>query len=100
MTLSVSACSDIFVMVHNLKWPVCGRHSCYCFHLPLFSQELKLKFYNLMITLGHHDNDYLAICRHYMAIYQTPQVLADETKWKEVGRAGIKLIVLYQFYLA
>ena len=95
MTLSVSVYGEELVMVHNHEWPVCvyGRHSYYCIHhnqLPLFSQELKLKFYNLMIMLGHHDNDYLAICRHYMAIYQTPQVLADETKWKEVSRAGIK----------
>lgn len=54
-------------------------------------QELKLKFYNLTITLGHHDNDYLAICRDYMSIYQTPQVLSDEVKWKE----ALKKVVLY-----
>lgn len=59
-------------------------------------QELKLKFYNLTITLGHHDNDYLAICRDYMSIYQTPQVLSDEVKWKEVNMIYVYLSSVLQ----
>ena len=48
-----------------------------------------------MITLGHHDDDYLAICRHYMAIYQTPQVMSDEEKWKEVCKIDIYPTYIY-----
>ena len=48
-------------------------------------QELKLKYYNLMIELCHHDHNYLAICQHYRAIFDTPQVQEDENRWKAVG---------------
>ena len=37
-----------------------------------------------MIELCHHDHNYLAICQHYRAIYDTPQVQADEDRWKAV----------------
>lgn len=47
-------------------------------------QDLKLKFYQLMIELGHFENDYLVICRHYRAVYDTPCVKDDPEKRKEV----------------
>ena len=57
-------------------------------------QELKLKYYNLMIALSHHDDDYLAVCRHYLAMYQTPYIMSDEVKWSEVAMS-VNLCVLY-----
>ena len=37
-----------------------------------------------MIELCHHDHNYLAICQHYRAIFDTPQVQEDEDQWKTV----------------
>ncbi|KAA0200092.1 hypothetical protein HAZT_HAZT002954 [Hyalella azteca] len=33
--------------------------------------DLKLKFYRLMIELDSHEGSFLSICRHYLAIYNT-----------------------------
>ncbi|CAI8038715.1 26S proteasome non-ATPase regulatory subunit 12 [Geodia barretti] len=45
-------------------------------------QELKLKYYRLMIELCQHDHDYLAICRHYQAIFTTPSVQETSSSGK------------------
>lgn len=47
-------------------------------------QELKLKYYKLMIELCQHDHNYIAICKHYRAIFDTSQVQKEEDLWKEV----------------
>lgn len=47
-------------------------------------QDLKLKYYQLMIELDQHDGSYLAICKHYLAIYNTPIIKDDPVKCKEV----------------
>ena len=54
--------------------------------LPLFGplQQLKLKFYQLMIKLCLNSDSFLDISRHYFAIYQTPCVQEDSDKKKEV----------------
>jgi len=54
-------------------------------------QQLKLKYYQLMIELDQHDSNYLAICRHYMAVYKTPVIVQDQTKLEE----ALKNVVLY-----
>ena len=51
--------------------------------LPLL-QELKLKYYRLMIELCQHDNNYLAICQHYRSIFDTPKVQQEEETMKDV----------------
>jgi hypothetical protein len=38
-----------------------------------------------MIDLAQHDSDYLNICKYYHAVYNTPAVQAEPTKWQEVG---------------
>ncbi|XP_041363009.1 26S proteasome non-ATPase regulatory subunit 12-like [Gigantopelta aegis] len=53
--------------------------------------ELKLKFYQLMIELDEHEGSYLAICKHYRAIYDTTQVKENKDKMKE----ALKCVVLY-----
>lgn len=53
------------------------------YFLPLL-QELKLKYYRLMIELCQHDNDYLAICQHYRSIFDTPKVQEEEETMKDV----------------
>lgn len=37
-------------------------------------EQLKLKYYGLMIAYHAHQNDYLQMCRCYRAIYETPAV--------------------------
>jgi len=54
-------------------------------------QQLKLKYYKLMIELGEHDSLYLDICRHYRAIQATPVIVADEEKC----HAALKNAILY-----
>jgi len=54
-------------------------------------QDLKLKYYELMIELCHHDGKYLPICHHYKAVYSTPCVQEDKEKMKE----ALKNVVMY-----
>uniref|UniRef100_A0A915ASH6 PCI domain-containing protein n=1 Tax=Parascaris univalens TaxID=6257 RepID=A0A915ASH6_PARUN len=54
-------------------------------------QELKLKYYDLMIKLGLNDNAYLDVCRYYRQVYDTPRIQADTEKTKQV----LKCVVLY-----
>lgn len=55
------------------------------FHLMFYIfQELKLKYYQLMIELDEHEGSYLKICKHYNAVYQTPEIKDDKDKMKEV----------------
>ena len=41
------------------------------------NQELKLKFYRYMIEMDEHERNYLNICRHYRAVYDTPSIQED-----------------------
>lgn len=43
-------------------------------------QDLKLKYYEYMIQLDQHEGTYLNICRHYMALYNTPCIQEDNSK--------------------
>ncbi|XP_020367063.1 26S proteasome non-ATPase regulatory subunit 12 [Rhincodon typus] len=55
------------------------------------TEELKLKYYNLMIQVDQHEGSYLSICKHYRAIYDTPCIQAESTKWQQ----ALKSVVLY-----
>ena len=50
----------------------------------LCTQELKLRYYRLMVELGQHDSNYLAICQHYRAMFDTPLLQQDAEAWKDV----------------
>uniref|UniRef100_A0AAF5PYX1 PCI domain-containing protein n=1 Tax=Wuchereria bancrofti TaxID=6293 RepID=A0AAF5PYX1_WUCBA len=54
-------------------------------------QELKLKYYDLMIKIGLHESAYLDVCRYYRAVLDSPCVQADQEKSKQI----LKCIVLY-----
>lgn len=47
-------------------------------------QDLKLKFYQLMIEVARHDGSYLDICKYYRAMFDTPTVLEDKDKKHDV----------------
>uniref|UniRef100_A0A3B4GMX0 Proteasome 26S subunit, non-ATPase 12 n=1 Tax=Pundamilia nyererei TaxID=303518 RepID=A0A3B4GMX0_9CICH len=55
------------------------------------TEEQKLKYYNLMIQVDQHEGSYLSICKHYRAIYDTPCILEDSSKWQQ----ALKSVVLY-----
>ncbi|VDN07189.1 unnamed protein product [Thelazia callipaeda] len=54
-------------------------------------QELKLKYYDLMIKIGLHESAYLDICRYYWEILDSPCVCNNTEKTKQT----LKCIVLY-----
>jgi len=60
-------------------------------------QDLKLKYYNLMIQLHRHQGDYLAICRAFKAIYDTPVVQSNPVQWREALKSVVIFLVLSPF---
>lgn len=38
-----------------------------------------------MIELDEHEGSYLAICKHYRAVYETPEIKDDKDKMREVN---------------
>jgi len=55
------------------------------------TQDLKLKFYRLMINLDQHEGLYLATCKHYRAILATPAIQEDKKQCESV----LQNVVLY-----
>lgn len=45
----------------------------------LFLQDLKLRYYKLMIELDEHDEKFLDVARHYSAIYNTKSIKENES---------------------
>ncbi|EFO92338.1 hypothetical protein CRE_11090 [Caenorhabditis remanei] len=43
-------------------------------------QDLKLKYYELMIRFGLHGGNYLDVCRHHLEIYETKKIKEDSVK--------------------
>mmetsp|Transcript_2316 Transcript_2316/g.3056 ORF Transcript_2316/g.3056 Transcript_2316/m.3056 type:complete len:444 (+) Transcript_2316:147-1478(+) len=46
-------------------------------------QDLKIRYYDLMIRYHSHDAKYLEICKCYQAMYDTPKVQENEAEWKK-----------------
>jgi hypothetical protein len=60
---------------------------CFCVHaqgIPSLG-ELKLRYYQLMITYHQHYHSYLEICRCYKAIYESEGVQDDPAQWGSVS---------------
>ncbi len=45
-------------------------------------QDIKLKYYNLMVQFYLHKNEPLQLCDCYLEVLDTPKVQADDAKWK------------------
>jgi len=54
-------------------------------------QDLKLRFYRLMVEYYMHDKNFLEIAKCFQSIYDTPKVKADKSQWTE----ALKLIVIF-----
>jgi len=61
------------------------------------NDELRLKFYEYMIELGLHEQNYLDICKHYRAVYDTKSVQEDQTK-KLVAMKNVILFIVLSKY--
>lgn len=65
----------------------------------IFPEESKLKYYNLMIQVDQHEGSYLSICKHYRAIYDTPCILEDSSKWQQVSTGLRRLFLFFRLQL-
>jgi 26S proteasome regulatory subunit N5 len=61
------------------------------------TQDLKLRFYELMIQHALHDHQYLNVCKFYREVYQTKSVQSEESKWAEILRYIVVFAVLAPF---
>jgi hypothetical protein len=59
-------------------------HCCALQGLPSM-EELKLKYYDLMIRYYGFYNNYLEMTRCYKAVYEVESVQADPNRWVEVS---------------
>lgn len=55
------------------------------------AEDLKLRYYELMIALDQNDSSYLKICQHFRAILKSKSILSDAAKKLEV----LKNVVIY-----
>lgn len=57
-------------------------------------EELKLEYYGHMVRYHLHAGEYLEVARCYKAIYDTPSVQEDPTRWPDVLRKVCWYVVL------
>ncbi|KAG0304624.1 26S proteasome non-ATPase regulatory subunit 12 [Dissophora globulifera] len=60
-------------------------------------QDLKLRYYDLMIEYSLHENEYLNVCKHYRQIYDTPIIKEDPAKAKKAVENAVLFVVLAPF---
>lgn len=60
-------------------------------------QDLKLRYYDLMIEYSLHENEYLNVCKHYRQIYDTPVVKEDPAQAKKAIENAVLFVVLAPF---
>ncbi|KAI8338565.1 PCI domain-containing protein [Chlamydoabsidia padenii] len=58
------------------------------------NEDLKLRFYDLMIRHALHEEQYLNVHKHYKQIYESESIQQDETKWKNALERSILYVVL------
>ncbi|KAI8319746.1 hypothetical protein GQ54DRAFT_299094 [Martensiomyces pterosporus] len=58
------------------------------------TEDLKLRFYQLMIEHDLHEENFLEVCRHYNHVYQTKSIKEDAAKWPEVLQNMVLYLVL------
>lgn len=58
------------------------------------NQDLKLRFYHLMIKYAIHHDEYLNACKYWREVYDTAETKADEKKWKEALQNAVCYIAL------
>ncbi|KAI9249957.1 PCI domain-containing protein [Helicostylum pulchrum] len=61
------------------------------------NEDLKLRFYNLMIQHALHEEQYLNVHKFYKQIYDSESIKEDETKWKPVLQNAVLFVILSPF---
>jgi 26S proteasome regulatory subunit N5 len=57
-------------------------------------QDLKLRYYELMIRHALHEGNHLEVCKYYLHVYDTPSIKEDEARWKDVLQNAVLFAVL------
>lgn len=60
-------------------------------------QDLKIEFYEYMIRYWLHEGKYLEVSKAYLSIFNTPDVKADDAKWRPALTAHALYLVLATF---
>lgn len=60
-------------------------------------QDLKLRYYDLMIKIDQQEGKYLNICKHYRAVFNTSVVQENPSKKHEILKHIVLYIVLSPF---
>lgn len=60
-------------------------------------QDLKLRYYDLMVEYALREDKFLDICKYYREIYDTPSVKEDEERKREVLRNVIVFLALAKY---
>ncbi|KAG0244500.1 PCI domain-containing protein [Mortierella sp. GBAus27b] len=60
-------------------------------------QDLKLRYYDLMIEYSLHENEHLSVCKHYRQIYDTPIIKEDSAKAKKAIENAVLFVILAPF---
>lgn len=57
-------------------------------------QDLKLRYYELMIRIGLHNDSYLDITKYYHHVLSTPSVSLETSKWHDILANVVYFIIL------
>ncbi|KAG2194463.1 hypothetical protein INT47_003831 [Mucor saturninus] len=58
------------------------------------NEDLKLRFYNLMIQHALHEDQYLNVHKFYKQIYDSESIKEDEKKWKDALQNAVLFVIL------
>ncbi|XP_050298178.1 26S proteasome non-ATPase regulatory subunit 12 [Anthonomus grandis grandis] len=58
------------------------------------TQELKLKYYRLMMELDEHEGSYLATCKHYRAVLNTTTIQENQQEKQATAKAVVVYLIL------
>lgn len=58
------------------------------------TQDLKLKYYKLMMELDEHEGSYLATCKHYRAVLNTSSVQAVPADRQAAAQSVVLYLIL------
>lgn len=58
------------------------------------NEDLKLKFYDLMIQHALHEEQYLNVHKFYKQVYDSESIKDDDNKWKEMLHNAVLFIIL------
>ncbi|KAI3646297.1 hypothetical protein MP228_009225 [Amoeboaphelidium protococcarum] len=61
------------------------------------TEDLKLRYYELMIQWALHDQQYLSITEFYRHVYNSKSIQAEEPKWRDVLQYVVIFIILAPF---